>query len=362
MVVAAMRPSATSSTSGATLRRLVFTSVLAAGLVMIGLPSAVFAADPPASAPPSAPPSADPTATPTGVPTATPTAVPTAAPTSTPTAVPTATPAPTATTPAATPTPAPSATPSPAPIATPAPFIPSVVAPRSMNLFWATGFRYQDPNWAACTATSVRTMLNFISMRSVGRVGFRWQVTNSGAIRDTILAWERKHDTMAGGYGSDPHGWRNALNYYGWGPAALMAGARVYDDYSYSSFDGAMKAAVRALVRTSKPVGLLGWRGGHAQMLTGYYGLAGNPFARDATGRYTDAFSVAGFYLSDPLRSSLAVNKPLKYSTLRSTMTDKWRFQRYYETDSKADDPYTPGYRVSKKEWYGRFTLILPVR
>ena len=43
-----------------------------------------------------------------------------------------------------------------------------------------------------------------------------------------------------------------------------------------------MKAAVRALVATGKPVGLLGWRGAHAQMITGYYGLIGDPFARDA--------------------------------------------------------------------------------
>ena len=60
-------------------------------------------------------------------------------------------------------------------------------------------------------------MLNLVAMRSVGGVGFRWTPTNSGAVRDSILAWERKHDTLPGGYGSDPHGWRNALNFYGWG-------------------------------------------------------------------------------------------------------------------------------------------------
>jgi hypothetical protein len=231
-----------------------------------------------------------------------------------------------------------------------------------MNTFVATGFRYQDPNWAACTATSVRSMLNFISKRSVGGEGFRWAPTNSSAVRDRILAWERRHDTMAGGDGSDPHGWRNALNYYGWGAGALVAGARVYDDFSYSSYSSAMKAAVRALVSTGKPVGMLGWRGAHAQMITGYYGLVGNPFAVDETGKYTNAFTVSGFYLSDPLRASKAVNRGISYTGLASTLTYKWRFQRYYEKDSKYDDPYTPGYRVSKTEWYSRFVLILPVR
>ena len=231
-----------------------------------------------------------------------------------------------------------------------------------MNTFVATGFRYQDPNWAACTATSVRSMLNFISKRSVGGQGFVWVPTNSSTVRDRILAWERKHDTMAGGDGSDPHGWRNALNYYGWGAGAMVAGARVYDDFSFSSYSSAMKAAVRALVATGKPVGMLGWRGAHAQMITGYYGLVGNPFAQDATGKYTNTFTVGGFYLSDPLRRSSAVNRAISYTGLAHTLTYKWRFQRYYETDSKYDDPYTPGYRVSKAEWYSRFVLILPVR
>ena len=231
-----------------------------------------------------------------------------------------------------------------------------------MNTFVATGFRYQDPNWSACTATSVRSMLNFISKRSVGGVGFRWMPTNSATVRDRILAWERKHDTMAGGDGSDPHGWRNALNYYGWGAGALVAGARVYDDFSYNSYSSAMKAAVRAIVTTRKPVGMLGWRGAHAQMITGYYGLVGNPFAKDETGRYTNKFTVGGFYLTDPLRASKAVNRTISYTGLARTLTYKWRFQRYYETDSKYDDRYTPGYRVSKTEWYSRFVLILPVR
>ena len=63
-----------------------------------------------------------------------------------------------------------------------------------------------------------------------------------------------------------------------------MAGARVYDDSSFVTYAGAMKAAVRAMIATGKPVGMLGWRGHHAQMITGYYGLVGNPFARNATG------------------------------------------------------------------------------
>ena len=43
-------------------------------------------------------------------------------------------------------------------------------------------------------------------------------------------------------------------------------------------------------------------------------------------------------------------------------MNYRLRFQRYYETDSRLDDAYTPGFRVSKSEWYKRFVLVLPIR
>ncbi len=102
--------------------------------------------------------------------------------------------------------------------------------------------------------------------------------------RRPILAWERSHDTLQGGNGSDVHGWRNALNYYGWGSSALWADQRVYDDVSFSSCDYAVKAAVRSMIRYRKPVAILAWAGQHAQMLTGYYGLVGDPLRAARTG------------------------------------------------------------------------------
>lgn len=311
---------------------------------MVALPGVVAAADPSASPDQSTEAGASPEPTPTPDPTPSPDPTPFGDPA-----------------PTAEPTPSADSTPSPEPTPAPEPTEPPV-APASFNLFISSGFRYQDPNYAACTATSVRSMLNFVSLRGTGGPDFVWHRTNAGSVRDSILSWERRHDTMTGGHGSDPHGWRNALNYYGWGPTTLVAGARVYDDFAFTSFDTAMKAAVRALVATGKPVGLLGWRGAHAQMITGYYGLSGDPFARDAAGRYTNAFSVAGFYLTDPLRSSKTVNRARSYSSLRLTTTYRLRFQRFYETDSRLDDIYTPGFRLAKSEWYKRFVLVLPVR
>jgi len=231
-----------------------------------------------------------------------------------------------------------------------------------MNLYAAGWFAFQDPNMSACTAAAARSMLNFIAYRHLGGSGFRWSMTNSGSVRDMILAWERAHDTLPGGTGSDPHGWRNALNFFGWGEGTLDAGYRVYDDRAYGTYENAVRSAIRQMVWTKKPVGLLGWRGGHSQIMTGYYGLRGNPFARDSTGKYLNRFTVTGFYITDPLRKSGIVNKAVSWSTLKSTTNYKLRFQPYYQRDSTQDDPYTPGFIPARDEWYGKFVLILPFR
>lgn len=235
-------------------------------------------------------------------------------------------------------------------------------APLEANLFASAGFRYQDPDYNACTAASALVMLNLIRIAGTGGPGFGWRTTTSLSAQTTIFKWERTYDTLPGGKGSDPHGWRNALNYYGWGSAAMWAGNRVYDDYAFATYESAMKSAVRALIRTRKPVGMLGWRGRHAQMITGYYGLNGDPFAKDGAGAYTNAFSVGGFWVSDPLRSDGIVNLRVGYETLRTTSNLKLRFQTYAETDSTYDDPYSSGSRPSWQEWYGKFVLVLPIR
>jgi hypothetical protein len=237
-----------------------------------------------------------------------------------------------------------------------------IFSPASLNLFKAAGFRYQDTNYYACTATSVMVMLNFVKIGNTGGSSLRWVVRTGDGTRDSILAWERTHDTLAGGNGSDPHGWRNALNYYGWGSAYLGSANRVYDDYGFTSYERAIKAAVRALIRYRKPVGIAAWRGTHAQMLTGYDGLSGYPFTVDAAGRYTNDFSVAGLFLTDPLKASGTVNRRVTFSGLKNTTNTRIRFQPYYETDSPYDDPYTAGTVRARDEWYGRWVIVAPRR
>jgi hypothetical protein len=239
------------------------------------------------------------------------------------------------------------------------------------NLYVSSAFLYQDPYGSACTAASTMIMLNTIAFRHTGGTGFRWTPTrtkndpNRANLRDltSILYFARGHDTLSiAGSGSDGHGWRNALNYYGWGPQAMTDPAsRVYDDLEYVTFDAAVHAAVRAIAMFGMPVGIISWAGRHAQVMTGYVVDGEDPAV-------SDAFVVRSIYLSDPLMSDSAVNKQLTYAAFKSG-TLHLRFQSYREIDSPYDDGYAPGYTRSSvsplqgpSEWYRKFVILVPIR
>ena len=239
------------------------------------------------------------------------------------------------------------------------------------NLWTSKAFLYQDPYYTACTAASTMMMLNMISYRGTGGNGFAWtpyrvrRNSDSGDKRDmtSILAFSRRNDTLRStSAGSDAHGWRNALNRYGWGLEAMTDETRrPYDDRAYKTFSGAVKAAVRAIARRGMPVGVLGWAGGHAQVMHGYVVTGEDP-------RISSDFTVQYVYLSDPLKKNSVVNRKTSYEALR-TGSLRYRFQRYRETDSPYDDPHTIGTKRSSvkpttapSEWYGRYVLVLPIR
>ncbi len=333
-------------------RRLAGLVAVAFGVaIVVGLGSggSALAAEPPGTPAPAASGAPDPTPTPAPDPTATPDPSPSPDPSAAPDPTPTPTPDPT-------PTPEPTPTPDPSPPG-------STTPPASLNLFRPEGLRFQDPYATACTAAAAVSMLNFIGLAGTAQVDYSWQVQSSNALVAAIFRWERAHDTLrAGARGTDPYGWRNALNYFGWGPSALRAGTRVYEDRVFGTYEVAIKTAVRQMIRTGKPVGMLGRRGGHAQVITGYYGLVGDPFAKDAAGRYANAFSIAGIYLTDPIASARVVNRAISYDGLRRTRNLDLRFQRYAQHDSPLDDPYTPGWQSGNARWYGRWVLLVPVR
>jgi hypothetical protein len=234
------------------------------------------------------------------------------------------------------------------------------------NTYRTSGYLTQDPYYTACTAAATMMMLNFTALIGAGGKGFVWKSSTAkdraGDPRDmtSIFAYARAHDTLdPGGRGSDPHGWRNALNYFGWGSSALGAGTRVYDDRTYRGFDDAVRAAVVAIARFRKPVGMLAWAGGHAQVITGYRVTGADPTTS------TD-FTVTHVYLSDPLASDGYVNTFVSVDSLRAGSL-KLRLRPYSQTDSPYDDPYTPGWilssvRSGRSEWFGRFVLIVPIR
>src|SRR3990172_1032572 len=122
------------------------------------------------------------------------------------------------------------------------------------KLYSSSGFMTQDPYYSSCVAAAAMMMLNFTDIKDTGGNGFRWTSTrvkhssNKANYRDlTSVQWfARAHDTLKPGpRGSDPHGWRNALNYYGWGMDAMRdKNLWVYDDRAFLSFDGAVKAAL----------------------------------------------------------------------------------------------------------------------
>jgi hypothetical protein len=241
----------------------------------------------------------------------------------------------------------------------------------SRNVYHRNGFLYQDPYSKACTAAALMMMLNFTALERSGGNGFTWtnytvhHSSNPDNVRDmtSIMGFERAHDTLRStSAGSDAHGWRNALNYYGWGRAAMTdASKRVYDDRQFGTFGGAVKAAVRAIARYHKPVGILGWAGQHAQVMTGYIVTGANP-------ALSSDFTVKYVYLSDPLRSDSIRNKAFSLKSFRSGDLHH-RFQAYRETDSPKDDGYTSGWKhssvaptVGSSEWYHQWVIIAPIR
>jgi hypothetical protein len=229
------------------------------------------------------------------------------------------------------------------------------------NLFDRRAIRYQNPDLTACTAAMTQSMLNTIYYTSTqplsartaveaAQPSFVWSPTISGKKQTSILRWERGHMTMSLAVpGSDAHGWRNALNYYGWGSIA----ADVYRDLSYKTFDQAAKATVREIALTNEPVGILSEYGSHAQMATGYSVTGADP----RTGSLD--FKVNGVYLTDPLRERRFTNHYLTYQEWKSTAQPLFRFFPFLQSDSVFKDPIDG--QVGRREWWRKFVIVAPV-
>ncbi len=223
----------------------------------------------------------------------------------------------------------------------------------ALNLY-SSLVRYQNPDMTACVATATMIMLNEVTAKGHRGEGFRWTPSTSLTRQRAIIRWARVRDTLEPGPGgTDPNGWRNALNWYGWGtykdPAAMT-----YQVFAYPTYNEAVRAAVTAMARYHRPVGMLGWAGGHAQVLHGYAAFGQDP----AT---SASFTVQALYLTDPLKRDRLRNVRITATKLASGSL-KYRFRKYRQKDSPKDDPYTPGIFAADSAWYGRYVIVAPVR
>jgi hypothetical protein len=268
-----------------------------------------------------------------------------------PTLTPTATPDPTASPPTATPDP--TASPTAAPTPTPASGI------WILNVYDAHGFRYQNPDLTACTAASAQIMLNMATTwtdykalapgQQAPTKPHGWKVDVSYARMEALLAYQRKNGTMLLSWdGADAHGWRDALNFYGWGSMT----ANVYKDLTYTSFADAARATVMAVALYRKPVGILAWAGDHAQVVTGYRVKGQDP----RTG--STNFAILGVYLSDPLRSDGYLNSYIPLATW-SGGAKHIRFTPYTMTNSPYVDSLD--HKQGNAEWDGKWVIVAPV-
>jgi hypothetical protein len=232
--------------------------------------------------------------------------------------------------------------------------------PLALDLFETAGVRHENPDATACTAASVQTSLNLIAIHGENTL---WSATTSFDMQQSILDYERSNMTLpAASIGSDPHGTRNALNYFGWG--SIQAG--VYVDAAYTTFTAAAKAVVSSIARTHKPAIVFAWMGGHAQVITGYQVRGQNP----AT---SDNFVVSGVYLTDPFIGTASlvydgVNHKVTAVDADTFVTlanwkagpDAVQFSRYWQLDSTLSDPIDG--RVGRKEWYNKWVVVLATR
>ncbi len=282
--------------------------------------------------------------------------------TASPSAVPAASPTVASTvSPAVAPTASPTAETLPGPQATPTEplLLPPAPTDWHLDLYNPYGMRFEYPDPYACTATSVQIALNFI-VYDGGAAD--WTPTTSYATQQEIFAFERANMTLpAWANGSDPHGARNAINYYGWG--SLTAG--VYKDVSFGTFRAAAKAVVASIARTRRPAIIFPWYGGHAQVVTGYKAHGEDP----AT---SDNFTGEGVYLTDPLvgytyivyggaSHKVMAIRPDTYVSLAAWQSgpDAVRFTDFRQTDSTIRDPID-GAR-GRSEWFGKWVAVLAV-
>ena len=93
---------------------------------------------------------------------------------------------------------------------------------------------------------------------------------------------------------------------------------------------------------------ILAGAGRHAQVITGYVAVGEDP-------AISDNFSVAGVYVTDPLRTNAMRDTWVPLETWRSGPSII-RFTPYVQNDSPYRDPIDGN--IGTTEWYGKWVII----
>lgn len=199
--------------------------------------------------------------------------------------------------------------------------------PFEMNLYRKGDFMHQATK-DMCVAGSTQTMMNIIDPGKPNRsVAFQKRLYERGRRLSPNQA-------KLGPIGVDLTGWAQLLNTAGYGPYVVE---------SAETRRGAIRKAARALRLTSRPVGLVTWRGAHSWVMSG--------FTATADPAHDNGFRVRAVYVQDtwyPYVSTIwgASDPP-------NTLVPVARLKRDYL-------PYQrPRARYPKRD--GKFMLILPV-
>lgn len=215
------------------------------------------------------------------------------------------------------------------------------------DLYSSSSVRWQNPDFTACTAATAQMVLNMIAAinNTEAQPSFRWVTSTSYDTQEAVLVYERANmTTPLTSAGSDPHGERNALNYFGWGSKYTLA----YKDVVYASFAAAAKGIVASIAQTHKPAVVYPWGGAHAQIITGYQVTGEDP-------TISNNYTVIGVYLTDPLKADGYRDSWTTLNTWSSGLSNL-RFVKYSQTDPTGKDPIDG--QVGKTEWYGKWVAV----
>ncbi len=199
--------------------------------------------------------------------------------------------------------------------------------PFEMDLYDQGDFMHQATK-DMCVAGSTQTMMNIIDDGRPNRsIAFQERLYERGR---ALSPNKRK----LGPIGVDLTGWAELLNTAGYGPYVVEAS---------ETRRGAIRKAAEAIRETSRPVGLVTWRGAHSWVMSGFTATADPAFSKD--------FMVKAVYIEDTWYPS--VSTIWGASSPPGTLVPMGKLKEDYL-------PYQrPRARYPKRD--GKFMLILPV-